>query len=200
MVSTNATVTALVVDYMHREKLSQQRLGDRIGLAQEAVSRRLRGATDWTLNDVDLLILAGVEIPALEHKEMEHEMKTITTIEQLEALPDGTILTASGRYPRGGTFTECAVRPVPSYITGTSDRLWHVLVFGAGMTESLVTAEHIDLPATLLHPVTFTDDDIEKAVALYRDAYSSAWRNDGEALPIASAIRAVLASIGEVQG
>ena len=65
MVSTNATVTALVVDYMHREKLSQQRLGDRIGLAQEAVSRRLRGATDWTLNDVDLLILAGVEIPAL---------------------------------------------------------------------------------------------------------------------------------------
>ena len=68
MVSTNATVTALVVDYMHREKLSQQRLGDRIGLAQEAVSRRLRGATDWTLNDVDLLILAGVEIPALEHK------------------------------------------------------------------------------------------------------------------------------------
>ena len=200
MVSTNATVTALVVDYMHREKLSQQRLGDRIGLAQEAVSRRLRGATDWTLNDVDLLILAGVEIPALEHKEMEHEMKTITTIEQLEALPDGTILTASGRYPRGGTFTECAVRPVPSYITGTSDRLWHVLVFGAGMTESLVAAEHIDLPATLLHPVTFTGDDIEKAVALYRDAYSSAWRNDGEALPIASAIRAVLASIGEVQG
>ena len=68
MVSTNANVTALVVDYMHREKLSQQRLGDRIGLAQEAVSRRLRGATDWTLNDVDLLILAGVEIPTLEHK------------------------------------------------------------------------------------------------------------------------------------
>lgn len=63
MVSTNATVTALVVDYMHREKLSQQRLGDRIGLAQEAVSRRLRGATDWTLNDVDLLILAGVDLP-----------------------------------------------------------------------------------------------------------------------------------------
>ena len=62
MVSTNATVTALVVDYMHREKLSQQRLGDRIGLAQEAVSRRLRGATDWTLNDVDLLILAGVDL------------------------------------------------------------------------------------------------------------------------------------------
>ena len=127
-------------------------------------------------------------------------MKTITTIEQLEALPDGTILTASGRYPRGGTFTECAVRPVPSYITGTSDQLWQVLVFGGGMTESLVASEHIDLPATLLHPVTFTDDDIEKAVALYRDAYSSAWRNDGEALPIASAIRAVLASIGEVQG
>ena len=68
MVSTNAIVTALVVDYMHREKLSQQRLGDRIGLAQEAVSRRLRGATDWTLNDVDLLTLAGVEIPTLEHK------------------------------------------------------------------------------------------------------------------------------------
>ena len=68
MVSTNATVTALVVDYMHREKLSQQRLGDRIGLAQEAVSRRLRGATDWTLDEIDLLILAGVEIPALEHK------------------------------------------------------------------------------------------------------------------------------------
>ena len=63
MVSTNANVTALVVDYMHREKLSQQRLGDRIGLAQEAVSRRLRGVTDWTLNDVDLLILAGVDLP-----------------------------------------------------------------------------------------------------------------------------------------
>ena len=63
MISTNATVTALVVDYMHREKLSQQRLGDRIGLAQEAVSRRLRGATDWTLNEIDLLILAGVDLP-----------------------------------------------------------------------------------------------------------------------------------------
>ena len=137
--------------------------------------------------------------PLSNIKEMEHEMKTITTIEQLEALPEGALLTASGRYPRGGTFTECAVRPAPSYITGTSDQLWQVLVFGAGMTESLVASEHIDLPATLLHPVTFTEDDVEKAVALYRDAYSSAWRNDGEALPIASAIRAVLASIGEVK-
>ena len=108
-------------------------------------------------------------------------MKTITTIEQLEALPDRAVIKAADE-----TILFCQ--------TDWDGNVWQD-------EESRWIGSHdIDLPATLLHPVTFTDDDIEKAVALYRDAYSSAWRNDGEALPIASAIRAVLASIGEVQG
>ena len=137
-------------------------------------------------------------------------MKTITTIEQLEALPEGAILTASGRYPRGGTFTECAVRPVPSYITGTSDRLWQVLVFGAGMTESLVASEHIDLPATLLHSLIFTAEDVEKAAAMIhwesldgtdRHPAEVEWQllGEGERDIYRKLARAVLTNIGEVE-
>ena len=34
-----------------------------IGVTQTSVSRRLRGEGRWTLDEIDLLILAGVDLP-----------------------------------------------------------------------------------------------------------------------------------------
>ena len=112
-------------------------------------------------------------------------MKTITTIEHLEALPDRAVIKAADE-----TILFCIGSGQPDW----DGNVWQD-------EESRWIGSHdIDPPAALLHPLIFTAEDVEMAVALYRDAYSSAWRNDGEALPIASAILAVLASIGEVQG
>ena len=68
MTTTQERVTADVRAYMKDRRLNQTDVARLIGVTQTSVSRRLRGEGRWTLDEIDLLILAGVEIPALEHK------------------------------------------------------------------------------------------------------------------------------------
>lgn len=49
-----------VAEYMVSEGKSQTDLADILGLKQASVSRRLNGASPWTLGDVALLVDAGV--------------------------------------------------------------------------------------------------------------------------------------------
>lgn len=78
--------------------------------------------------------------------------RTITTAAELDALHDERVLLeASGSYRYGsGTFEECWVRPVPPWITGTTERVWEVLVHGDEAPLSLVHTEDLDLPVTVL--------------------------------------------------
>lgn len=79
--------------------------------------------------------------------------RTIATLSELDALPvEGVLLEASGRYRHSsGTFERCWVRSVPLWITGTDERVWEVLVYGAEIPSSLVYSEDLDLPVAVLH-------------------------------------------------
>lgn len=89
--------------------------------------------------------------------------RTITTASELDALPDEhVLLKASGRYRYiRGAFEQCWVRPVPSSITGTDERMWEVLVYGAEIPSSLVHSEDLDLPVTVLHDPSATREDVD---------------------------------------
>lgn len=97
-----------------------------------------------SLHRAELLAALGAGAPA----------ESITTPEELDALPaDDVLLRASGRYRYGGgTFTDCWVRPVPSWITGTeAPRAWEVLTYGATPPESMVQTGDITLPVEVLY-------------------------------------------------
>ena len=195
MATTQERVTAAVRAYMKDRRLNQTDVARLIGVTQTSVSRRLRGEGRWTLDEIDLLILAGVEIPALEHKEMEHEMKTITTIEQLEALPDRAAIKAADE-----TLLLCI---------GSGQLDWDGNVWQD--EESRWIGSHdIDLPATLLHPLIFTAEDVEKAAAMInweslggpnRHPAEVEWQllTEGERDIYRKLARAALTNIGEVE-
>ncbi|MGO1664110.1 MAG: hypothetical protein ACTHYO_10385 [Micrococcaceae bacterium] len=65
----------------------------------------------------------------------------------LNALPDNTLIEASGRYSyQKGTFERCWARPIPDHVTGRepgADRLWEVLVWGSEPLMNLVSPAHI---------------------------------------------------------
>lgn len=84
-------------------------------------------------------------------------MTIITTVEELDALPDGVLLEASGTYPGGGTFTECWVRPIPAVITemwgdGDEGRTWEVLAFAHPIDGRLITTDCIKSARVLYRP------------------------------------------------
>ncbi|MDQ5860636.1 MAG: hypothetical protein M3536_00025 [Actinomycetota bacterium] len=81
--------------------------------------------------------------------------RTITTIEELDALHTDSLIEASGSYPNDGGFTNCWVRPLPSFIGGSNPRAWEVLIYLDGGPHNLTTSDRITLPAIVLHePVT----------------------------------------------
>ena len=63
MATTQERVTADVRAYMKDRRLNQTDVARLIGVTQTSVSRRLRGEGRWTLDEIDLLILAGVDLP-----------------------------------------------------------------------------------------------------------------------------------------
>lgn len=62
-------VSRAVRSYMAREGKNQGDIARYLGITQTSVSKRLRGAARWSLDDVDCLRLAGVSIP-LDHAEV----------------------------------------------------------------------------------------------------------------------------------
>nr|DAV04036.1 MAG TPA: SOS-response transcriptional repressor [Caudoviricetes sp.] len=58
----NDLINSEVTRYMRSTGLSQAALGAACGIRQTDLSKRLRGATRWTVNDLDRLTSAGVPI------------------------------------------------------------------------------------------------------------------------------------------
>lgn len=95
-------------------------------------------------------------------------MKTITTAEELEAVHarEDAIIRGSGTYRDGmSTFTSCYAVPVPDDITGSDERYWAVIVHGTSWLDSLVKESDIRLPATLIHPRRYGDEELGAVAA-----------------------------------
>lgn len=71
--------------------------------------------------------------------------RTITTVEELDALAEGALREASGTYFGSGAFTDCHVRKVPQYIHSSDEAVFEVLCYG-----SIDVARQLTLPATVL--------------------------------------------------
>ena len=108
-------------------------------------------------------------------------MRTITTVEALDALPVGAVIKDS--YGESGWVYE---------LTDGGD-------WATTGSEGYYSPDDITLPATLLHPLRFDAADVEKAARAMDESYNP------DQSPILAAMfqdyaRAVLATIGEVQG
>ena len=57
-------MTGAVVAHMKRHGVTQGRLASALGVSQVTVSRKLSGVRAWSLDNLDALIAAGVEVPA----------------------------------------------------------------------------------------------------------------------------------------
>lgn len=68
MEPSQTRVTRAVRQYIAREGKSQADIARYLGITQSGVSKRLRGEAKWSLDDVDFLRLAGVDVP-LDHVE-----------------------------------------------------------------------------------------------------------------------------------
>lgn len=63
---------------------------------------------------------------------------------KLDNLPDDTLIEASGTYRhQEGTFQRCWARPIPTFITGTEERAWEVMVWGSQLPQSMVPSANI---------------------------------------------------------
>lgn len=95
-----------------------------------------------TLKAVERILAAGYRKP-----------QQVTTYDQLDALPDDSLVMATGKYLNGqGDFTDCWMRPLPDHVTGgTGARLWEVLVYLDGGVHNMTRNDCISLPATVLH-------------------------------------------------
>lgn len=85
--------------------------------------------------------------------------QVVTTVAELDALPDDTLIEATGTYisrSRRGTFERCWARPVPEYITGPrregQPRLWEVLVYASDVANRLTTSALITSATVLYRP------------------------------------------------
>ena len=114
-------------------------------------------------------------------------MKTITTIEQLEALPDRAVIKAADE-----TILFCIGSGQPDW----DGNVWQD-------EESRWIGSHdIDLPAALLHPLISTADDVEKAAEAIWDRYAHTGTfpaGGSKRKVFLDDARTVLATIGEVE-
>lgn len=108
-------------------------------------------------------------------------MKTITTVEELEALPEGAIILDGGSpgSKRGESFIFADNPGLPTN-TAVSLKAWQLAN---------------SLPATLLHPLIFDAEDVHVAtgVASTADPYRELHPSQAESIA-----RAVLVAVGEV--
>lgn len=77
--------------------------------------------------------------------------RTINTAVELDALPDDSLVLASGK-TLNGEFTNCWIRPVPTSISGSTERrVWEALVYFDAGYQNMTAAESINYPATVLY-------------------------------------------------
>lgn len=113
-----------------------------------------------------------------------------STTNALDALPDETLIEATGTYIDDGGFTKCWARPVPRFISGDDGaRVWEVLVFGSELPHSLTTADRIAHARVLYtieedtmtdQPQTFTTEEsvIPPEVARGSEEAYRAWTRE----------------------
>lgn len=111
---------------------------DLLSMTFEAVVDDL---TDVTWADIHEAFDAQAKVVADHYKPRE-----VTTAAELADLPAGTLLLASGTYYGYGTFTDCHVRIVPEFITGTEAPVLEVLIYGGSELAKTIT-----FPAVVLH-------------------------------------------------
>lgn len=80
-------------------------------------------------------------------------MYEITTAAELNELPEeDVLLRASGRFRyTPGTFTDLWVRPLPSWMTHSPERVWEVMIVGGELPLTSVLTEDLDLPVAVLY-------------------------------------------------
>ena len=62
MSASQTAITREVRRWMAEAKLTQADVAGTLGLSQPAMSKRLRGITRWSLDDLDALIAQGVPV------------------------------------------------------------------------------------------------------------------------------------------
>ena len=116
-------------------------------------------------------------------------MKTITTVEELEALPEGAIILDGGSpgSKRGESFIFADNPGLPTN-TAVSLKAWQLAN---------------SLPATLIHPLAFDAADVERAArALAEARYEGCPLEDLADIHLAEMLdqaRAVLGAVGSVE-
>ena len=123
-------------------------------------------------------------------------MKTITTVEQLDALSDRAVIKAADE-----TILFCI---------GSGQPDWDVNIWQDEECRWLGSSD-VELPAALIHPLVFTAEDVERAAeaifdeetntadSMDRPAWDQLWdgKDNGKG-PYLTLARAVLGAIGSV--
>ena len=123
-------------------------------------------------------------------------MKTITTVEQLDALSDRAVIKASDE-----TILFCIGSGQPDW----DGNIWQ------DEESRWLGSSDVELPATLIHPLVFTAEDVERAAeaifdeetntadSMDRPTWDQIWdgKDNGKG-PYLTLARAVLGAIGSV--
>ena len=121
-------------------------------------------------------------------------MKTITTVEQLDALSDRAVIKAADE-----TILFCI---------GSGQPDWDGNIWQDEECRWLGSSD-VELPAALIHPLVFTAEDVDRAAKALRDDKANRaeyyhvpeWADTpyGDKLVYRSAARAVLGAVGSVE-
>ena len=121
-------------------------------------------------------------------------MKTITTVEQLDALSDRAVIKAADE--------------AILFCIGSGQPDWDGNVWQDEVSRWLGSSD-VELPATLVYPLVFTAEDVDRAAKALRDDKANRaeyyhvpeWADTpyGDKLVYRSAARAVLGAVGSVE-
>ena len=121
-------------------------------------------------------------------------MKTITTVEQLDALSDRAVIKAADE--------------AILFCIGSGQPDWDGNIWQDEESRWLGSSD-VELPATLIHPLVFTAEDVDRAAEALRDDKANRaeyyhvpeWADTpyGDKLVYRSAARAVLGAVGSVE-
>lgn len=65
----NSIISDAVLEYIKAEKISQESLGNQVGITQSSLSRALSGKKPWLVRDVEALSKIGLDFSDLFTRE-----------------------------------------------------------------------------------------------------------------------------------
>lgn len=66
----NSIISDAVLEYIKAEKISQESLGNQVGITQSSLSRALSGKKPWLVRDVEALSKIGLDFSDLFTREV----------------------------------------------------------------------------------------------------------------------------------